>query len=170
MLSSEFGVAGERVKSYRDSYHGLASQFGSKVVANCASCHGVHNIFPSTDARSMIHPVNLARTCGQCHVGAGENFAKGKIHLTSALVSDDATERDMAVRGTRIVRWISSAWRLPSVVKVGCWVRPSTSQGNREARFCTSRSHASPPGPVTGAGGKPSVDSQHHSSRMSVLG
>lgn len=106
MLSSEFGVAGERVKSYRDSYHGLASQFGSKVVANCASCHGVHNIFPSTDARSMIHPVNLARTCGQCHVGAGENFAKGKIHLTSALVSDDATERDMAVRGTRIVRWI----------------------------------------------------------------
>ncbi|HEY5838631.1 MAG TPA: cytochrome c3 family protein, partial [Pyrinomonadaceae bacterium] len=106
MLSSEFGVAGERVKSYRDSYHGLASQFGSKVVANCASCHGVHNIFPSTDVRSMIHPVNLARTCGQCHVGAGENFAKGKIHLTSALVSDDATERDMAVRGTRIVRWI----------------------------------------------------------------
>ncbi|MGZ5481908.1 MAG: cytochrome b/b6 domain-containing protein [Pyrinomonadaceae bacterium] len=106
MLSREFGIAGERVKSYRDSYHGLASQLGSKVVANCASCHGVHNIYPSTDARSMIHPVNLARTCGQCHIGAGENFAKGKIHLTSALVSDDATERDMAVRGTRIVRWI----------------------------------------------------------------
>jgi formate dehydrogenase gamma subunit len=106
MLSSEFGVAGERVKSYRDSYHGLASQFGSNVVANCASCHGVHNIFPSTDARSMIHSANLARTCGQCHVGAGENFAKGKIHLSSALVSDDVPERDMAVRGTRIVRWI----------------------------------------------------------------
>ena len=105
-LSREFGVAGERVQSYRDSYHGLASQFGSKVVANCASCHGVHSIFPSTDARSMIHSANLARTCGQCHVGAGENFAKGKIHLTSELVSDDVAARDMAVRGTRIVRWI----------------------------------------------------------------
>lgn len=106
MLSREFGVAGERVQSYRDSYHGLASRLGSKVVANCASCHGVHNIFPSTDARSMIHSANLARTCGQCHVGAGENFAKGRIHLTSGLVSDDVTARDMAVRGTRIVRWI----------------------------------------------------------------
>lgn len=105
-LSREFGVAGERVQSYRDSYHGLASQFGSKVVANCASCHGVHSIFPSSDTRSMIHSANLARTCGQCHVGAGENFAKGKIHLTSELVSDDVASRDMAVRGTRIVRWI----------------------------------------------------------------
>jgi formate dehydrogenase gamma subunit len=106
MLSREFGVAGERVQTYRDSYHGLASQLGSKVVANCASCHGVHNIFPSSDSRSMIHSGNLARTCGQCHVGAGENFAKGKIHLTSALVSDDVAGRDMSVRGTRIVRWI----------------------------------------------------------------
>ena len=98
-------VAGERVKSYRDSYHGLASQLGSKVVANCASCHGVHNIFPSTDVRSMIHPANLARTCGQCHVGASENFAKGRIHLTSELVSNVATV-DLSARGTRIVRWI----------------------------------------------------------------
>jgi hypothetical protein len=39
-LTREFGVAGERVSSYKDSYHGLASELGSKVVANCASCHG----------------------------------------------------------------------------------------------------------------------------------
>lgn len=104
-LTREFGVAGGRVKSYRDSYHGLASRLGSNIVANCASCHGVHNIFPSSDSRSMIHPENLARTCGQCHVGASENFAKGKIHLTSELVSDVATT-DVSARGTRIVRWI----------------------------------------------------------------
>jgi formate dehydrogenase gamma subunit len=104
-LTREFGVAGERVKSYKDSYHGLASRLGSDVVANCASCHGVHNILPSADSRSMIHASNLARTCGQCHVGASENFAKGKIHLTSELVSDVGTT-DMSARGTRIVRWI----------------------------------------------------------------
>jgi hypothetical protein len=59
---------------------------------------------------------------------------------------------------------------LPLVVKVGVSVLTSWSHGAREAGFWTSRSHASPPGPVTGAGGKPTVDSQHHSSRVSVLG
>jgi hypothetical protein len=37
-LTKEFGVAGERVSSYKESYHGLASRMGSRVVANCASC------------------------------------------------------------------------------------------------------------------------------------
>jgi formate dehydrogenase gamma subunit len=104
-LTQEFGVAGGRVSSYKDSYHGLASQLGSKVVANCASCHGVHNILPSSDSRSMISPSNLSQTCGQCHVGAGANFTKGRIHLTSELVSNDSG-RDMGARGTRIVRLI----------------------------------------------------------------
>jgi len=101
-LTQEFGVASGRVSSYRDSYHGLASQLGSKVVANCASCHGVHNILPSSDTRSMINANNLQQTCGQCHVGASANFIKGKIHFASELVST----HDMGARGTQIVRWI----------------------------------------------------------------
>jgi len=104
-LTQEFGVPGERVSSYKDSYHGLASQLGSKVVANCASCHGVHNILPSSDPHSMINAGNLQQTCGQCHVGASANFTKGKIHLTSELISN-ATTHDLGVKGTRIVRWI----------------------------------------------------------------
>ena len=104
-LTQEFGVAGERVSSYKDSYHGLASQLGSKVVANCASCHGVHNILPSSDPHSMINAGNLQQTCGQCHVGASANFTKGKIHLTSELISS-VTTHDLGVKGTRIVRWI----------------------------------------------------------------
>jgi formate dehydrogenase gamma subunit len=104
-LTQEFGVASGRVSSYEDSYHGLASRLGSKVVANCASCHGVHSILPSSDSRSMISANNLPQTCGQCHLGASANFAKGKIHLTSGLVSEVAST-DLGVRGTRIVRWI----------------------------------------------------------------
>lgn len=104
-LTREFGVAGERVSSYKDSYHGLASELGSKVVANCASCHGVHNILPSSDPKSMIHVANLPQTCGQCHVGAGVKFATGKIHLTAGLVAA-ANQQDAGVIGTRIVRWI----------------------------------------------------------------
>jgi formate dehydrogenase gamma subunit len=104
-LTQEFGVASGRVSSYKDSYHGLASQLGSKVVANCASCHGVHNILPSSDPKSMVNANNLSQTCGQCHVGANGNFTNGKIHLTSGLVSEVA-RHDMGVVGTRIVRWL----------------------------------------------------------------
>ena len=104
-LTQEFGIASGRVSSYKDSYHGLASQLGSKVVANCASCHGVHNILPSSDPRSMISANNLQQTCGQCHVGATANFTRGKIHLTSGMVSEVATH-DRGFIGIRIVKWI----------------------------------------------------------------
>ncbi len=106
-LTQEFGIAEDRVSSYKDSYHGLASKFGSKVVANCSSCHGVHNILPSSDPKSMISAANLTQTCGQCHVGAGDNFTRGRIHLSSSLTGDmEDTPEDMSALGTRIVRWI----------------------------------------------------------------
>jgi formate dehydrogenase gamma subunit len=111
-LTQEFGISGERVSSYKESYHGLASQAGSKVVANCSSCHGVHDILPSSDSKSMINAANLTQTCGQCHVGASENFTKGSIHLTSSLTS--GVSDDMALVGTRVVRWIY----LPLIVLV----------------------------------------------------
>lgn len=113
-LTQEFGVAGERLTTYQASYHGLASKFGSRLVANCASCHGVHNILPSSDPKSLINPANLAQTCGQCHVGAGANFARGRIHLGTALTSRSSDGQDMSVAGTRIVRWIY----LPLIVLV----------------------------------------------------
>ena len=80
-LSNEFGVPGGRVSSYLASYHGLAQEVGSSTVANCASCHGVHNILPSSDPRSTINPANLAKTCGQCHPGANGKFIAYKVHL-----------------------------------------------------------------------------------------
>jgi formate dehydrogenase gamma subunit len=87
-LSEEFDVPSKRISSYLDSYHGLASELGSNVVANCASCHGVHNILPSSDPASTIHPNQLVSTCGKCHPGASENFALGKVHLDVPLSQD----------------------------------------------------------------------------------
>lgn len=104
-LTSEFGVASGRVASYKDSYHGMASKLGSKVVANCSSCHGVHNILPSSDPKSMINSQNLTQTCGQCHIGAGTNFTAGKMHLTSTLASETPAS-DSGFVGTQWVRWI----------------------------------------------------------------
>ncbi|HYG98934.1 MAG TPA: cytochrome b/b6 domain-containing protein [Terriglobales bacterium] len=97
-LTQEFGVAGRRSTTYESSYHGLAAQGGSTVVANCASCHGVHNILPSTDPKSMIAPANLVDTCGKCHPGAGPNFVKGKVHIDVPLSADIGST---AVRWTR---------------------------------------------------------------------
>jgi cytochrome b subunit of formate dehydrogenase len=80
-LSRKFGLPPDRITSFEASFHGLASKAGSQTVANCASCHGVHNILPSSDAKSMIHPKNLPATCGKCHPGAGSRFALGPIHV-----------------------------------------------------------------------------------------
>ena len=70
------------------SYHGMASQMGSRVAANCASCHGVHNILPSSDPKSTINKANLVKTCGQCHPGANENFTTAKVHVDAPLSAD----------------------------------------------------------------------------------
>ena len=96
-LSQEFGIEGRRATTYLASYHGLASRLGSQIVANCASCHGTHSIFPSSDPRSTIHPANLARTCGQCHPGVTEKFTSAKVHVDAPLSADI---------GSKAVRWI----------------------------------------------------------------
>lgn len=109
-LSQEFGVPGERVVTYLDSYHGLASQLGSKVVANCASCHGVHNILPSSDPRSTINKNNLVATCGKCHPGASQNFAQAQVHIGVPL------SRDIGSLGTA---WVRRFYLVLIVVTIG---------------------------------------------------
>ena len=80
-ITEKYGIPGGRVESYADSFHGLAVRGGSKVAANCASCHGIHDIRPSGDPKSAISKTNLPATCGKCHPGAGENFARGAVHV-----------------------------------------------------------------------------------------
>lgn len=87
-IVSKYGLKENVVKSYYDSYHGLAIRGGSVVSANCASCHGVHNIRPSTDPKSTIHKSNLAKTCGTCHPGVSEKVAQGSIHVYASPQSD----------------------------------------------------------------------------------
>ncbi|HMA53339.1 MAG TPA: cytochrome c3 family protein [Acidobacteriota bacterium] len=82
-LARQYGLLTSRLKTYAASYHGMASKSGETRVANCASCHGHHDIRPSTDPRSSVNPANLAVTCGTCHPGAGANFSKGRIHVVS---------------------------------------------------------------------------------------
>ena len=100
-LSKEFGLPGNRVTSYLDSYHGLATQAGSVVAANCSSCHGVHDILPSNDPHSSVNRANLDATCGKCHKGVTQKFTLTRVHT-----QDGTQARDIDSIATRWVRLI----------------------------------------------------------------
>ncbi len=106
-LSSKYGFASGRTTSFSDSFHGLAGRLGQTEVANCVSCHGVHDILPSTDPRSMIHPDQLEVTCGSCHPGANANFARGTIHVV------------LSPEGDRLLYWIGTVYLLFILLTVG---------------------------------------------------
>jgi cytochrome b subunit of formate dehydrogenase len=108
-LSNEFGMPSGQVNTYLSSYHGMASKMGSTTVANCASCHGVHNILPSRDPRSTINHANLAKTCGQCHPGANEKFISFKVH------SDGVAKADFS---SKVIGYISKfyIWMIIGVI------------------------------------------------------
>jgi predicted CXXCH cytochrome family protein len=70
------------VASYADSIHGRGlTESGLVVTATCVSCHTSHGELPPDDPASSVHRSNLAHTCGQCHHGVEEAFAKS-IHAT----------------------------------------------------------------------------------------
>jgi formate dehydrogenase gamma subunit len=106
-LSEKYGISADRYKTFSDSYHGLAIRAGSVEVANCASCHGTHNIKPSSDPTSMVHKANLAATCGKCHPGANERFAAGSVHVV------------MSKQEEPILYWIATLYVILIVTLVG---------------------------------------------------
>ena len=80
-IASRYALPKKRFSSYMDSFHGIALEYGMTKAANCASCHAFHDILPASDPASPVNKANLPRTCGKCHPNAGENFAKGMIHV-----------------------------------------------------------------------------------------
>ncbi len=83
VLNEKYGMLRGRLTSFIDSYHGLKAKAGDTHVANCASCHGVHRILPSSDPTSTVHPSNLQSMCGECHPGISEKMALQPIHGVS---------------------------------------------------------------------------------------
>ena len=106
-LTRKFGLPADRLISFDSSFHGLAAKAGSQTVANCASCHGVHNILASSDPKSMINPKNLPKTCGRCHPGAGTRFAISQVHLAEGKTEPDA------------LRWVRQFYLLVIPVTIG---------------------------------------------------
>jgi formate dehydrogenase gamma subunit len=100
-LARRYNLPADRVPSYAESFHGLAKREGSLTAANCSSCHGVHNIFRSNDPRSTVNPANLAKTCGQCHLGVNEKFAIGPVHVQTS-----TGPAHPVVRWIRAIYWV----------------------------------------------------------------
>lgn len=112
-LNTKYNLPADRVKTFFESYHGLAAQYGSTVAANCASCHGFHKILPSSDPNSTINKLHLVETCGKCHPGASREFALGKVHV----------EPDGMAGGTdfssRLNRWVRRIYLALIFITIG---------------------------------------------------
>jgi hypothetical protein len=80
---SKYGIKTDRAETFEESFHGVAQQMQNTMVANCASCHGYHDIRPEEDPQSSINPANIPKTCGkpECHPEATARFASGQIHV-----------------------------------------------------------------------------------------
>jgi len=83
-IVGKFGLKADRIATFDESFHGIANEFGETRAANCASCHGVHNIYPQSDPRSTINQANIQKTCGQCHDNLPADFAQGTVHTSAS--------------------------------------------------------------------------------------
>ena len=74
----------DRLANYRETYHGKAMMLGktnaAAEVAACYDCHGHHDIFQHTDARSKLSAAHIVQTCARCHPGANASFTQYQPH------------------------------------------------------------------------------------------
>jgi len=42
-----------------------------KAVPSCTSCHGAHEMYPMSSAKSVLHPKNIENFCNTCHMNVG---------------------------------------------------------------------------------------------------
>ncbi len=89
----------DQLSQYQTSVHGKLLAKGDTKVAVCIDCHGVHGLRPSSDTRSNVHPLNVAKTCARCHADAsymkGHSIPTDQFEKYSTSVHHEA----MAVRG-----------------------------------------------------------------------
>jgi cytochrome b subunit of formate dehydrogenase len=115
-INTKFRMPGDRVKTFFESYHGLAAKYGSTLAADCSSCHGAHKILPSSDPRSSINNNHLVQTCGKCHPGANERFAFSKVHV------DIASSKAGVGLGEKVNWWIRKIYLALIIGVIGAMV------------------------------------------------
>ena len=61
------GCHADAAGAYGRGAHAKAREAGKSVAANCADCHGQHDILPASDPASRTYVFAIPRTCGRCH-------------------------------------------------------------------------------------------------------
>jgi hypothetical protein len=74
----------EKIKTYRDTFHGQVTSLGFVRVATCAACHGAHAILPPSDPNSTVSAAHRLATCQTCHPTATASFAGYDPHADKA--------------------------------------------------------------------------------------
>jgi hypothetical protein len=69
------GLRVDQLEKYKTSVHGKRVFGGDSKAANCASCHGNHDIKKVNDPKSKVYYSNIPETCNNCHGDAG--YMKG---------------------------------------------------------------------------------------------
>jgi formate dehydrogenase gamma subunit len=100
-ISKRYDLPLRTLKSYLNSFHGLALKSGNLEAAACTSCHATHLILKSNDPKSTVHPENLAKTCGDCHPGIGTELKTAKIH---------ARDDDPSLIGAKVINIVKTAY------------------------------------------------------------
>ncbi|MGD1044098.1 MAG: ammonia-forming cytochrome c nitrite reductase subunit c552 [Bacteroidota bacterium] len=57
----------DQLEKYRTSVHGRLNANGDARTAECANCHGTHDIRSAKDVKSKVYSSNLPGTCATCH-------------------------------------------------------------------------------------------------------
>lgn len=68
------GLKVDQLEKYKTSVHGMKVFSGDSKPANCASCHGNHDIKKVNDPNSHVYVTNIPSTCNKCHGDA--NYMK----------------------------------------------------------------------------------------------
>jgi cytochrome b subunit of formate dehydrogenase len=70
----------DRLRFYRETFHGKAMALGMPGVAACFDCHGAHGILPTHNPDSMLSEQHRLETCQKCHPKATAGFTEYIAH------------------------------------------------------------------------------------------
>ncbi len=85
--------------------HGRLKVGKDPDLPQCWSCHGAHDILPSSDRQSRVHPANLPDTCRSCHTDVDlikkHDILRGApIRLYESSVHGRASKKGLYVSAT----------------------------------------------------------------------
>ena len=57
----------DQAAAFATSVHAIPRAGEARSSVDCSGCHGVHDVLPPSERDSRLYPLNVYRTCGQCH-------------------------------------------------------------------------------------------------------